>query len=160
MATALLRMGNTEALAHFQNASRIAPNDPVSQSAIAGYLHDQGRLTEAIPHYQIAIRGNSDPEMVATAEANLAILFRQLGQYEQARETYRKAAVTDPAALDQMRQNLIAMLAEQPSAPAFLRLGWFYDVAGDAEQARAAYQRALQMDPSSSAAKQAIDTLR
>lgn len=158
--TALVRMGNMDALAHFQNASRIAPDDPNSHGAIAGYLMDQGRMQEAIPNWQIAIRGYTEPDRIAKAEVNLAIIYWQIGSYQQARAAYRQAVTTDAAAVDEIVQDLRKMLEERPSAHGFLNLGLIYDVANQTGQARAAYERALQINPNLAAAKKALDTLQ
>jgi tetratricopeptide (TPR) repeat protein len=159
MATALLRMGNIEAVAHFQNASRIAPNDPVSHGALAGLYQDQGRFEEAIAYYQIAIRGSSDPDMLAVAEANLAIIYRQTGEYQRARDTYRLAARSSPQALAEMIEGLNGQLARQPAAQGYLRLGLLLDVADRIPEARAAYQQALLLDPGLDQARKALATL-
>jgi tetratricopeptide (TPR) repeat protein len=159
LATSLLRMGNIEAVAHFQNASRLAPNDPVSHGALAGLYQDQGRFEEAIAYYQIAIRGSSDPDMLAVAEANLAIIYRQTGEYQKARDTYRLAARSSPQALVEMIESLNGQLARQPAAQGYLRLGLLLDVADRIPEARAAYQQALLLDPGLDQARKALASL-
>jgi len=160
MGTALLRMGNIEALAHFQNASRISPNDPISHGALAGYLQDQGQFREAIAYYQIAIRNNSDPDILALTEANLAILYRQTGDYEKGREYYRLAAKASPDSLEEMINDLSRQLAYRPAARGFLRLGLLYDVANRLPQARAAYEQALRLEPGLEDAQKALVSMR
>lgn len=160
MATTLLRMGNVDALAHFQNASHISPNDPVSHGALAGYFQDQGRFQEAISYYQVAIRNNSDPDMLAVAEANLAIIYRQTGEYAKARDSYGLAARTSPQALREMLEDLTQRLAVQPTAEGYFRLGLLLDVARRLPEARSAYQKALQLNPALEGSQKALVTVQ
>ena len=160
LASALLRAGNLEAVRHFENASRIAPRDPVSHAALAGYFQDQGRFLEAISYYQVAIHNQADPEMLSIAEANLAIIYRQTGDYEKARETYRLAARSSPEALDEMMRGLSQQLTSQPAAEGYLRLGLLFDVANRVAEARAAYEQALRLEPAFEDARKALATLQ
>lgn len=160
LGTALLRMGNVEALKHFQNATRISPNDPISHGALAGYLQDQGKFQEAISYYQVALQNNSDPEILAVTEANLAVLYRQTGDYEKARDTYRQAVKSNPQALNEMFRDLSKQLASRPAAVGYLRMGLLLDVANRLPEARAAYLQALQLNPGLQDAQKALATLR
>jgi protein O-mannosyl-transferase len=156
---ALLRVGNIEALEHFKNAARIAPTDPVSHGILGGYFQDQGKFQEALAYYQVALRSN-DLDDLAVTETNMAILYRQIGDYAKAREMYQRALQSSPNAVDEFKGGLLQRLADQPSAQGYYNLGLLLDVANRLPEARAAYEQALSIDPALDNARQALTTLR
>src|SRR5208337_3446103 len=60
---------------------------------------------------------------------------------------------------DQQIADLTQTLAAQPTAQGFLKLGQLQEAGGNTEKAKAAYQRALAMDPKLEAAQSALDRL-
>jgi hypothetical protein len=85
-----------EAYPHFENALRINPSDPLANFNIGARLHMEGQLTPAIAHYRITVAQDTDPILRAQGYENMGTAFRQLGDYSQAAENYRKALLYNP----------------------------------------------------------------
>lgn len=156
---ALLRAGDVEALEHFKNAARMAPTDPASHAALGGYFQDQRKFQEALAHYQVALR-DPDPDQRAVVEANMAVLYRQTGDYTKAREMYQRALWSSPGGVDGWQKDLQQRVAARPSAEGYFDLGLLFDVANHLPEARAAYEQALRIDPALEDARQALATLQ
>ena len=156
LAGLLLRDGKPEALQYYEAAAQEAPFDPVSHAAIAAVLQDRGDMEGAIREYEIALRAR-DPNFLANAYANLAVIYFSQGKNSEARTEAAKAMAYDPAAIHAMIRQLAGVLPEHPSAPGYLRLGLLSEVAGQNQDARAAFQRALQINPDFAPAKQALE---
>jgi protein O-mannosyl-transferase len=152
----LLRNGKPEALQYYKAAAREAPFDPVSHAAVAAALQDRGDMEGAIREYQIALRAR-DPNFLANAYANLAVIYFSQGKNSEAKAEAAKAMAYDPEAINAMIRQLAGVLPEHPSAPGYLRLGLLSEVAGQNQEARVAFQRALQIDPDFTPAKQALE---
>jgi protein O-mannosyl-transferase len=156
----------SEAIPHLQNAARIKPKDPLVHVNLAGALELSGQPREAIPEYQSAIALGPNPEMLAVAYENLGHSYEQIGNYALARTCYQEALVLSPNKdrINGVLNNLdlseaIRKVAESPSTGGFLQLARLLQQRGQNEQARAAYQRALELDPKSKDAKTALQTL-
>jgi tetratricopeptide (TPR) repeat protein len=153
----LLREGKPEALQYYEAAAEEAPFDPESHAAIAAALQDRGDLEGAIREYRIALRAN-EPSFLANAYANLAVIHFSLGNNSEARVEADKAMGYDPEAIRGMIRQLAAMLQERPAAAGYLRLGFLSEVAGQTQDANAAFQHALQLDPNFAAARLALQS--
>jgi protein O-mannosyl-transferase len=160
LAGALHAMGRPEeALPHFQNAVSMQSGDPVRRVDLAEDLAECGRLRDAIAQYETAIRLTSDPEKQARSYQSLAILYGELGEYDNVRESYREALRIDPPLGGEMIRNLSQSFAANPSGAGYLNLGMLLETAGRLSEARAAYQRALKLDPTLAEAKESLDAL-
>jgi protein O-mannosyl-transferase len=153
----------SEAVPYLRDAIRIKPNDPLTHLNVAGALQLSGQPREAIPEYQSAIALGPKPDMLAVAYENLGRSYEQIGNYALARTCYQEALLLSPdkertkSALDNLDlSDAIRSVAESPSAGGFLRLGHLLQQRGRTEQARAAYQRALELDPKMKEAQTAL----
>jgi cytochrome c-type biogenesis protein CcmH/NrfG len=96
----------------------------------------------------------------------LGRLYSQVGNYAKARASYQQALQIDPqrtSAKDGLAKvefsDAIRNVAESPSGETYLRLGQVFQQAGRVPEARAAYQRALQLNPKLAEAQKALDAL-
>jgi len=154
----LLQERRPDALQYFEAAARIAPWDPASHRAVGAALQDRGDLQGAIREYQIVLHAR-DPKVLAYTYANLGVIYRQLGNEAAARLSSEQALHSDPATVRDMIQNLSSMVQARPAAPGYLRLGLLLQGAHDPQDARSAFDRALELDPNFTAARQALQNL-
>jgi len=160
LADALHALGRFEdALPHFQNAVSMQSNDPSRRIDLAEDLAECGRSPDAIAEYETAIQLTSDPEKQARSYQSLAILHGELGEYSKVRESYREALRIDPQLGEDMIRNLSRAFAANPSGGGYLNLGMLLETAGRLSEARAAYQRALELNPTLAEAKASLEAL-
>jgi len=155
----LLREGKPEALQYYEAAARQAPFDPESHAAVAAVLQDRGDFEGAVREYRIALRAKQ-PGFLANAYTNLAVIHFSLGKNSEARIEADKAMAYDPESIRAQIRRLAAILQEHPAAPGYLRLGFLCEIAGQNQDAKLAFQRALQLDPKFAPAAQALQTER
>ncbi len=159
-----------EALAHFQNAERINPFDPISHLNVGADLHEHGQLQQAAAEYETVLNLTRDPHLVSKSLINLGAINRQLGNYSAARQDYAEALRVDPGnqsvfmSLGRLRmeekiQELSASASRRPSPLAYLQLGQLQQSAGHIPEARISYQTALKLDPKFADAKSALHDL-
>jgi tetratricopeptide (TPR) repeat protein len=154
----LLKEGRVEGLQYFEAAARIAPWDPASHRAVGAAMQDRGDLRGAIREYQIVLHAK-DPKVRAYTCANLGVIYRQLGNDAAARLSSEQALRTDPDAVSEMIQQLSGVVQARPTAPGYLRLGLLLQGAGQIQDAKSAFERALQLDPGFARARQALQNL-
>jgi len=159
MGFALLEQGRPEAMDYFRAASRIWPADYVSRGELAASFQDQGELRRAIQEYETALQDGPDPESRARYYCNLGVIFRELGDSERAKESFRNALETDTDEVQAMIHQLSGWAARQPAAPNYWRLGLLLDGVNQSAEAKSAYERALQLDPNFFPARTALDAL-
>jgi Flp pilus assembly protein TadD len=173
---ALLLLGRPdEAYSHFQAASEINPNDPMSHSNLGAYLQEQGKLPEAMQQYDRTISLTSDAGLLAATYANLGSAYRKLGEDEKARASYDQALRLNPLQsnaylglgqlLEKQNQtddaihNYSKSVELRPTDTGFMFLGHALESAGRRAEALAAYQSALKMSPEMPEAQHAVDAL-
>jgi len=97
LAQALMEQGQPEAgLKHFRAALAIDPSDPDGNLQIAQYDHQHGRLQEALERYDRIISVTTDPEKKGAMLSNRGFVYRDLGDYARARESFEAAAALNP----------------------------------------------------------------
>jgi len=148
MGDALMRLGRPESIHYFEDAARISPRDGVSHGAVAAYLEDQGRMKEAVEEFEIVLRNPPSAKFLAFADANLGIIYTELGNADAAHTAFQQSLSTDRAAVDEMADNLQRTAAARPVDEAYVRLGLLLEQSGRITQARAAFNQALQLNPS------------
>jgi len=148
-----------EALPHFQRAAQMQPREPKHHVDLAEDLAECGRLREAIPEYEAAIQLTSDAEKRARSYQSLAILHGALGEYAETREAYRQALSADPQLEEEMTRSLSDGVAQTSTGQGYLVLGILLQEAGRTADARAAYEKALSLDPSLEDARHSLDAL-
>ena len=129
---ALITQGKVaEALQHFQEAAKIDPTDPAAQMGIGVLRLRQGDRASSIQHFQNVLSLTRSPRLRAYAMTNLGSTYRQLGDYQRARENYESA------------------LSEQPDTViALLGLGLICDKTSDPTHAATYYSQAVALEPS------------
>jgi len=116
-----------QAMAHYQKALQINPNDPNAWNNIGNALLQEGKLDEAIPYFQKALQINPN---YAEAHNNLGNALIQKGKVDEAIAQYQKA----------LRFNLDV-------AKTYCNLGKALLQKGEMDEAIAQYQKALQINP-------------
>lgn len=161
--------GAEKALANFQQAVALAPQDGDGYYAIASLLSNKKQFIEADSWYAQALERNPDQQWWWVARANALQLAGNLptalqvygaiqqrfpnfapGYYEAA-WVYQKADQREQAeiaiemALQLMDSNGISQ--SQTQATYYVRAGQIYEWAGKLQEAVSAYERAAQLDP-------------
>jgi protein O-mannosyl-transferase len=155
----LVREGRVdEANRLFEAAARVAPLDPVSHTGLGAAAQDRGDLQEAIRNYKVALNSN-DPDLLALNYVNLAIVYRALADYSAARENSVEALRYNPQIFQVMIQQNAEALQSAPQAPGYVRLGFLYEGAGQIQDAKSAFERALQLDPNFGSARKALNEI-
>ena len=90
---ALLHQGNPESVVmpHFVKAAEIHPSDPLSNMHLALYAQKNGKLREAIGHYEKVLLTPTPPQIEASIEQSMGLLYTQLGDAAKAKECFDKA---------------------------------------------------------------------
>lgn len=154
----LVQEQRPEAMQYFEAAARIAPWDPDSHEAVGAALQDRGDLQGAIRAYQVVLHAR-DPRILAYTYANLGVIYRQLGNDAAARLSSEQAMRIDPATVRNMIESLGSMVQARPAAPGYLRLGLLLEGAGQLQDAKSSFERALELQPGFAPARRALQKL-
>jgi protein O-mannosyl-transferase len=133
----LMDRGDAEAaLTHFENAVKENPSDASAYLAIGAYDQKRGQAQQAIEQYQrvITLTDNKVRQNLwlrSTAFARMGSAYRQLKDFENARQNYREALKLDP-----------------DKGEVWLALGIVTQLAGDSNGAVQAYSQAVKLQPS------------
>jgi tetratricopeptide (TPR) repeat protein len=96
-----LSLGRKEALASFQRAAALAPDDPLVQAGMAAAYHQAGQDAQAEREFRRAIRLN---DAAAKPDAMVNYLFAEFlqdkAQYRESVSQYGRALHRDPALMD------------------------------------------------------------
>jgi len=152
-----------DAYPYFVRAAEDEPNDPVARLNIGAYLHQHGRVAEAVPQYQLALQLGAEPHLRAATYSNLGSAYSQLGEYAEAKASFEQALRLNPTqagvwqgmawVLEKQgdHEGAIQCLARaaqlQPSAAGYLQLSRALAEANHRAEAIAAYEQAMRMDP-------------
>ena len=159
-----------EALPHFQKAVRLNSWDALGHLNIAALIADQGHLREAIPDYQAAAQLDPGDALAPLAYSDLGNIYRELGDYSQARASYQEALKRRPdlrsafAGLGLLETyeaigRLATAVAAHPTAEGYLQLAQLQQQVGRVGDARDAYSKVLRLNPSVDEARLALLTL-
>jgi len=171
LGVALLALGDNEgALPHFLNAAKINPLDALSHSNIGADHQEHGQWPEALAEYTTAARLTNDPNLLTPIYKNLGSVYRQLGDFSRAEESYQQVLKINPQdqtaflALGVLRRDhrirdLQQSLAEQPKADGYLELGRLLQQAGHTNDARDAYQKSVELGDESGEAHKSLAAL-
>jgi len=119
-----------QAIAAFQRAIALDPQDALPQHGLGNVYRTQGQHEQAIAAYQRALEMGGLPDKGAKVYNGLGNVYGDLGQHEQAITAFQRAIALDPN-----------------SAYPHNNLGNVYRDLGQHEQAIAAFQRAIGLDP-------------
>ena len=98
---------NDEAIAHYQKALEINPNDNGANNNLGVLLAHLGRSDEAIVHYQKALEIN--PDEIRTLK-NLAAALEQKGQWTDATSVLQNGLASAKSAGDEKRTKMIEQI--------------------------------------------------
>ena len=117
----------SEAIAHYEQALRIEPDDAEAHNNLGLVLQGSGKVSEAIAHYKQALRINPD---FADAHNDLGTALAQTGKIKEAIEHYEQTLRIDP-----------------DYAEAHNNLGFVLQGLGKVSEAVAHYKQALRINP-------------
>jgi tetratricopeptide (TPR) repeat protein len=132
-------LGNDIAARFFDNAIRVAPQEPQVYFAKAAYLSDQNRLQEALEVYDELIR--ISPQFTA-AYFNSGLLYLDLDSLDRARQMFDMAVKVDPAYVKAYYYRAVSR-----------------EMMGDLAGAKTDYEQALRLVPDLKAAEEALARL-
>ena len=115
----------------FRRGLELAPADAELHNALGWTLFQEGRSTEAVAEYERAL--SADPKHVKSHN-NLALALVELGRLEEAAGHFKTS------------------LALEPKAEIYSDLGFTMARLGYPDEARADYQKALELDPNCASA--------
>jgi tetratricopeptide (TPR) repeat protein len=148
-----------EALAHFQNALRIDPNDSEALLDVGADFQARGQIQEAIAKYEEALRYVQDQSLKGKILTDLASAYERLSDFPAARQYYRNALSLGPknapeafagfarTFTDEQIADLSRSLNSRSAAQDYWKLGQLQETVGNNAMAAAAYRHALQIDP-------------
>jgi protein O-mannosyl-transferase len=164
-----------EAMARFQDAAAINPQDAFSQLDLGVCEKRQGNIQGAVERYETALRLSADSSLRATAFGNLGSIYRTSGDYVHARENYdsalrllpdNKFALIGLGLIAQKTGDLAhavdyyaQAVKVEPSDAEYLLLAQALAKAGRASEAQAAYGQAQKISPNWNATEQAVHHL-
>lgn len=158
----LIRRGQREeAVAHFRAAATLAPADPTSQLNLGIYAQEQGDFKAAAERYQRVLRLSEDDQLRASAYANLGTIYFALHDYPRAQQNFDATlklkrefpiALRDLGLMAQKKGDwnmaigyFSRLVSIEPSDVAYFLLAQSFQQAGREDDARWAYQRAVQL---------------
>jgi protein O-mannosyl-transferase len=169
MGVTLLDLGRpADALPHFERAAAINPRDALSRINIAADLQDRDLLQKAVEEYELTLTLTTDPKLLVVAYKNLGTAYRKLGDQAKSRQNYASAAKLNPQLssllarvleIDREIETLQQAVAHTPTKAGYLQLAQALQRGRRDSEARAAYQKVLEMDPDSIDAKNGLTSL-
>ncbi len=157
LAIALAQLGrDEEALPGLEKAARLNPSDPTRHANFGKELIAIGRWQDALVEYQKAIQVTSTmTERSADARGiqarcyeSLATIYVELGDFSKMRESYTRALKIDPQQAPAMVDRISSYADSDPSGKRYLQLAVLLQELDRLQEARDAYQQALDLDPS------------
>ncbi len=165
---------NTEALASLEHAYQIDPEKPETQYFLSRAYINQGSHANAVTFLQYALRNGFEPEsevrrllaQEALEVGNAALAFEQYEQMtkqEDATLEMYTAYVTAALTADKHQEALVKAqeaTAKWPeSTEAFALLGWAQAEAGQKDDARKSFEKALEIDSNNLNAREKLTDL-
>jgi tetratricopeptide (TPR) repeat protein len=176
LAMALAKQGKTEeAIAHFHAAEEIFSYEPSQILKLGLYEQNNGHPEGAIQQYKKVLQAATDSNLRSAALANLGLSYLQLGDSDQAQQSYEEAVHLDPhnavafiglGVLAQRKGNLAEAVSRysdamkiQPRDVGFLLLASALRDAGRVTEADTAYEQARRLSEDLRPAQAAADQL-
>ena len=176
LATFLEQQGQVqEAADHLRAALAIQPDDLIATLSLGTYEHQHGNLPAAIERYKIVALHAADPDLRTTAYSNLGSAYRQVGDYDDAKQCYERALQLSPRhSIAIVGLGLVALhegdlveaigqfsnaMAVEPTDIGYLLLAHALELAGHPTEAQAARQRAGLISPNLDEAQRQADAL-
>jgi Tfp pilus assembly protein PilF len=176
LATFLDQQGQVEEAAeHLRAALAIQPDDLIATLSLGTYEHQHGNLPAAIERYKVVALHAADPDLRTTAYSNLGSAYRQVGDYDDAKQCYERALQLSPRhSIAIVGLGLVALhegdlveaigqfsnaMAVEPTDIGYLLLAHALELAGHPTEAQAARQRAGLISPNLDEAQRQADAL-
>jgi protein O-mannosyl-transferase len=171
LAVSLLDQGREEeAFPHFQRVLLLRPDDEIALLNTGNYLERQGQHQEAIERFQRVRDTSHNTERLTGAYRGLGVAYAQMGDRKNAYVNFSQAMRLNPNGQTEMYNlallgirdaidKLTQSIAQRPTADSYLQLGQLLQEDLRPEEAVAAYQNALQLNPRLTEARQAIEAL-
>ena len=150
-----------EACSHFQSSVNIFPDDMPAQEGLAVCAQARGDSKEAITRYQNVLRLAAEPNIRATAFANMGSIYRELRDYGASMENYESALKLNPdlpialvgtGLLAQKRwdysraaEQYAHAMRVQPTSVGYLLLAKALEQGGHSAEAKEAFEHARQL---------------
>jgi len=156
---ALMKLGrDQEAWPHFISAASIDPRDPAPHLNLGAILATHDRPEQAVNEYETAVKLHLDSQSLGIAYEKLGDAYRELGDTAKARESYvhgvkinpQQSAIWQALARLDLEDNIRKLsqtVASNPQSEDYLRLGQMLHQSDRLNEAGAAYEHALQLNP-------------
>ena len=178
LGVALFSRGQTdEAIFHFQRALRFDPRDPAANFYVGLYEVQRGEDRPGAQHLATALNslGNTPVPWKEMAYTDLGTAYRQMGEYQKARESFQVALGINPGNLAaEIGMGLVAQhegnvseairwysqtMATQPNAVAALLLAKALEQNGEYEKSKRAHDEALQLTSDLNASQSMVERM-
>jgi protein O-mannosyl-transferase len=173
---ALARQGRREeAVLHFRAAAALAPEDATSQLNLGVYAQEQGDVPQAVTHYERVLQLAAEPQLRASAYANLGTIYFANRDYPRAKQYFESVlqlnrpfpVVLQDLGLMALRDGDQAaairyfsrLVAVQPSDVNYFLLARAFHQAGRDTDAAWAYQQAVHFSKDIAQTRQAASEL-
>jgi tetratricopeptide (TPR) repeat protein len=166
---------STEGIEHFKIAESLAPDSFIAHFNIGYALAQAGDNSHALPELQEALRTATTSEEKSRALNNLAAAYLDLGENEQAGQTFSELLMLQPNSLagragrgqaffnlgryDEAGADFVAATGLRPAPQLFLMAGKSLEGAGKLAEAEAEYRKALARDSGFAEARERLDVL-
>ncbi|MBI5214345.1 MAG: tetratricopeptide repeat protein [Ignavibacteriae bacterium] len=174
LARSLVALGERkEALEHYKFVLSQIGDDPALYSRIGDVLADEGRIAEAIVHFQKTLQMDS---LDISTRCKLAKLYTQVSEMEKARTECSVILTHQPKNSlahdilgtiagsegkydEALKEFLIALELDSLNSEAYLDLGILYEKTGNIDGAFTAYENAIRINPQLMDAEYKLGTL-
>jgi len=165
----------SEACSHFQSSVNIFPDDMPAQEGLAVCAQARGDSKDAIARYQNVLRLAAEPNIRATAFANLGSIYRELRDYGASTDNYESAlrlspdlpiALVGTGLLAQKRwdysraaEQYAHAMRVQPTSVGYLLLARVLEQGGHSAEAKEALEHARRLSGNLDADQKTADAL-
>ena len=148
-----------EALPGLQRAVAQNPGDAMLHVKLATVFCMLAQPQQGISEFEAALQATTAPNVRARIYASMASPYADLGDFAKVRQSYQQALQTDPREGPEMLQRLAVFVQDQPSGSRYTQYGILLEACGKIDEARAAYEQAIQLDPDLAFARQSLSSL-
>lgn len=160
LATELVRQGQMEeARQLYQHVLTLNPRNASAHANLGGMQLKDGKIDGAVQELEMALSSSPTAEEQSKAYQNLGVAYVQMGDPVRARNSYQQALHADPDSFHDAIENYQKTVATNPTGEGYLWLAILLGQSGQTGPARQAEQRAFELNPELSQARNLIDQL-